>query len=150
MTPTQTWVAITELITNLYPDCIVKRVYAPSDELENIAFNEQPNIWVTLNSIQIGPVNTMATYIEDSYEFRITLIWKVKDANMIELDRRLDMTQAMITQFRNCSVDVGDSSLFFKIPTIETVYDNDLLISTGCYVSTLILPVIVYRTVKHN
>lgn len=150
MTPTQTWIAVTELITKLYPGCIVKRVYAPTDDLENIAYNEQPNIWVTLNSMQIGPVNTMANYVEDSYEFRLTLIWKIKDSNTIEMDKRLDTIQDIITQMRHCSVDVGNSSIFFGVPNIDEVYDDELLLSTGCYVATLILPVSVYRTVQTN
>lgn len=150
MTPTQTWLAVTELLTKLYPACIVKRMYSPVDDLENIAYSDQPNIWVTLNSLQLGAVNTMASYVEDSYEFRLTLIWKIKDSNMIELDKRLDMTQDIITRLSYTHVAVDNSEMFFKNPSIETVYDLDAFNSDDCYVSTVLLPVSVYRTIRKN
>lgn len=150
MTPTQVWITLTELLKQLYPGCDVKRVYAPTEDLENIAYSEQPNIWVTLNSLDMDPVNTMASYIEGSYNFRLTVIWKLKDDNLIELDKRLDMLHDIMMRISHSKWNANESTLFFGNPSIESIYDDELITNTGCYVATLVIPVTVYESkIKH-
>ena len=98
----------------------------------------------------MDPVNTMASYIEGSYNFRLTVIWKLKDDNLIELDKRLDMLHDIMMRISHTQWNANESTLFFGNPSIESIYDDELITSTGCYVATLVIPVTVYESkIKH-
>lgn len=151
MTPSQTWVNFCTLLTGLYPDCKVHRMYVPFDDFEHLSVAERPEVYVQLNNFNTSQI-TLNKTLEDSYQFRITYLWKMRDVNdMVELDKKLNAMQDYLTVFSNKTYDLDDVQRFyFSQATCELVYDEDLLANQGVFVSTYIVPISVYRDVSQH
>ena len=146
MTPSQVWDSLCSYVYQLFPDCIVKKQYRPIEDLENIAEAARPTVWVGLSNVNIGSVTTNATVVEDVYNFQLLLAWKLRNSeDQNELDNKLNSLQDFLTIFRYKQVDVGNSRLYFGLPTCDSPFDEDLLISPGLFVATCTVPITVYR-----
>ena len=58
------------------------------------------------------------------------------------------LLQDFLTIFRYKQVDVGNSRLYFGLPTCDSPFDEDLLTSPGIFVATVTVPLTVYRDLK--
>lgn len=151
MTPVQTWDALCSYIFQLYPDCIVKRQYKPIEDLEKLAQSTRPTLWVGLSNVSIGSVTTNATIVEDVYNFQITMAWKLHSKeDQMELDERLNDVQSFLTIFRHKAIEAGNSRLYFGLPSCDSPYEEDLLLSPGIYLAVCTIPVTVYRDLNHK
>lgn len=146
MTPSQVWDSVCSYVFQLFPDCLVKKQYRPIEDLENLAEATRPTVWVGLSNVSIGSITTNATVVEDNYNFQLLLAWKLRDTNnQNELDNKLNSLQQFLTIFRHKYCDVGNSRLYFGLPTCDSPFDEDLLISPGVFVASCTVPVTVYR-----
>ena len=50
-----------------------------------------------------------------------------------------------MSEFRHKGIKVGGVTLFFGLPTCDSPYDEDFIVSPGMFVSTVSVPVSVYR-----
>lgn len=146
MTPSQVWDSLCSYVYQLFPDCIVKKQYKPIEDLEKLTEVARPMVWVGMSNVNIGSVTTNATIVEDVYNFQLLLAWKLRNSeDQAELDSKLNNVQDFLTIFRYRQVDVGNSRLYFGLPTCDSPYDEDLLISPGIFVATCTVPITVYR-----
>lgn len=149
MTPVQVWTSFCSLLQNLHPECTVKRVYKPTEEFEKLAESDKPEIWVQLSNYSIGAINTMATVIEDSYTFSLSLLWKLRsDGTTAELDSKLDSVQDYLTQLRQSYVDTNEFRMYFGIPSCDSVYNDEILVEKGVFLTNYSIPVTIYRDVN--
>ena len=146
MTPSQVWDSLCSYVYQLFPNCIVKKQYKPIEDLEKLTEVARPMVWVGMSSVNIGSVTTNATIVEDVYNFQLLLAWKLRNSeDQNELDSKLNNLQEFLTIFRYKQVDVGNSRLYFGLPTCDSPFDEDLLISPGLFVATVTVPLTVYR-----
>ena len=146
MTPSQVWDSLCSYVYQLFPNCIVKKQYKPIEDLEKLTEVARPMVWVGMSSVNIGSVTTNATVVEDVYNFQLLLAWKLRNSgDQNELDSKLNNLQEFLTIFRYKQVDVGNSRLYFGLPTCDSPFDEDLLISPGIFVATVTVPLTVYR-----
>lgn len=155
MTPSQVWDSFCSYVYKLFPNCIVKKQYRPIEDLEKLTEVARPMVWVGMSSVNIGSITTNATVVEDDYNFQLLLAWKLRNPDdQNELDNKLNNLQEFLTIFRHRYADVGNSRLYFGLPSCDSPFDEDLLISPGIYVATVTVPLTVYRdlnqTVKIN
>lgn len=148
MTPSQTWQAVVDILTETTPSAKAVRKYALDEDIEELHLEERPLIAVVLTGSTISSVTTDARTTEDTYTFALTIIWKLKaENNTVELDTRLDQAQYFMKSLRHRYFDVDGSRIFLGLPTCDTPYDIDMLRSPGVFLSTFTIPVTVYHNV---
>ena len=145
MLPSEVWINAVEYIKQLLPQCEVRRQYAPTDELEQLATYERPVIWAALDAIDTDTVTTDADTIGQTYTLSLTCLWRVRDYNNpIELDNRLDALQAIMTSIRQKIIDTPAGRLYFGLPSVTTPYDTDYLQAKSIYAAELTVSVTNY------
>ena len=146
MNYTQVWDALCQFVTQTFPELQVRKQYAPLDDIEELAQDDRPAVWVKLSSCNIASVNTQANYVEDSFTFQLILVWKLRgNINVPELDDKTNALQYFMSEFRHKGIKVGGVTLFFGLPTCDSPFDEDFIVSPGLFVSTVSVPVSVYR-----
>lgn len=151
MTPTQTWDALISYIFQLFPGCDIRKQYAAIEDFEELAQTDRPTFWVALATASIASVDVNAQLVEDAYTFRFILAWKLRNnQNAPELDDRLNTVQQFLTIFRHKGIDVDGSRLYFGLPSCESPFDEELIKSPGVFVSTITVPISVYRDLKET
>lgn len=151
MTPSQVWNNLCTYIFEVFPDCAIRKQYKPVEDLESLADEEKPVVWVGLANANIGSVIVNAQLVEDMYNFQLTLVWKLRNSDDFdELDDKLNKVQEFLTIFRHKAVDVGNSRLYFGLPSCDSPFDEDLLTSPGLFVSTCTVPITVYRDLNQQ
>lgn len=149
MTITEVWDDLCALVYHYYPEAQVQKQYAPIEDLEDVTATDRPIVWVGLANAAIESVNTNATIVEDSYSFRLIVAWKLRGCNNVpELDMKMRFIQDFMTQFRHKKMQIGKDLLYFGLPTCDSPYDEDSIISPGVFLSSVTVPVSTYRDVN--
>ena len=146
MNYTTVWDSLCAYISSQFPEIEVHQQYAAITDLEELTTDDRPAVWVSMTSANIASVNTQADYVEDSFTFRLILAWKLRGTvNIPELNDKTNALQIFMSQFRHKGIKAGNVTIFFGLPTCDSPYDEDAIISPGMYVSTISVPVSVYR-----
>lgn len=145
MLPSEVWANITEWLKEVLPQCEVRRQYAPTDDLTQLAEYERPTIWAALGGIECEDITTTANVLADTYTIGLTLLWKVRDVNNpAELDSKIDTLQQLTSRIRQRKIDTPAGRLYIGAPNITTVYDIDTLIAQSLLLSEVSLSVTNY------
>lgn len=153
MTTLEVWQAITDMLTESVPECIVGRCYDITSWLSDIAAEEKPRLFVQLGSIESNPTGSggAVTTLDETHEFALILMRKVRVGTSAELDPLVPIVVKIMDTFRYRKFSINGESLVLVNSGIGTdgeLFDKDILEEHGVFMAAIALTAKTRRTVE--